>query len=199
MKRAWLLFALSLAGAGCHGFVRHRPTNAPGVIDVMAPPREPQRTGEHAVEAPGDPGEQMLVVSAGGLYGGGARFADDTSGHGWLTGEISVLRGVSDRSHYGDDFFIYPQRSWGLNLGFTFLEDDTLETGPMYVELQKSNALMSTFAGGLAFDLDDRVVGPQLSASFATLFVRGSYLWDRGVELQIGMVWKLPTMWLWSR
>jgi hypothetical protein len=194
---------LALIGllAGCHGAVRHLPKNAPGVIVVAEPPRPPEKPGDLRLDPPGDPGEEMLIVSAGPLYGGGMRIDGDgeVAGHGWLTGELSILHGWNSFSHNKDDFFIYPFEAWGLNFGFTFLEDDDAQPGNLYIEVQRTTKTVVTYAAGIAFDADDRAVGPQLSASFASLYLRGAYLYDRGVELQIGMVWKLPAMWVWSR
>lgn len=54
-------------------------------------------------------------------------------------------------------------------------------------------------AVGLAFDPDDRAVGPQVTAFFSTLYVRASYLIGDGARLQAGMIFKLPHTWVWSR
>jgi hypothetical protein len=195
--RAAACIALALLAAGCHPLVWHRPTNAPGHITVTEPPADPARRD---AEPPRDPGEHLLAFSAGVLGGGGARIVDgESSGHFFLSGEASVHLGTRPWSHWGDDFFIYPEKAWGVNLGFAFLEDDDASVGPLYLEVQRTHKVVIATAAGIALDPDDAVWGPQLTFSFGGLYLRTTYLVDRGVELHLGIVLKIPALITWSR
>ncbi len=197
MTRALALLLATAALAGCHALVVHRPRNAPGRIDLHTPPAEPAR---ERVERPRDPGERMLVLSTGGFGGGGYRGGGPLNGRGVYGAgvELSVLLGDSRHSHAGDDFFVYPMRSLGLNLGWTLAEREGGGVGPLYLELQASYALFG-LGLGYAVDADDNLHGFQGTLFAGPLYARVSSLSGRGTDIQFGAIFKLPVLFVWSR
>lgn len=195
MRRAVLLMLVVLSAAGCRH--THRPWNAPGLADVPLPPRDVAKEG---LEWPADPGERMVVASAGGFSAAGIEIPDGVNLLASFGIELSLYRGESDWSHNHDDFFVYPQHSEGLNLGgsLDLVSEDQLEAGALYLEYQRAG-IMRGWAAGLAFDPNDRAVGPQVTLFFATLYFRASYLVGDGARVQAGMIFKLPHTWVWSR
>lgn len=196
MTRALALLALSWL-TGCHALVVHRPRNAPGHADLQAPP---EALARETVERPRDPGERMLVLSAGGFGGGGYRGGGGLGGRGVYGAgvELSAFLGDSRRSHYGDDFFVYPMRAIGLNLGWTLAEREGTGVGPLYLELQASYAIFG-LGLGYAVDADDDRHGFQGTLFAGPLYARLSSLAGRGTEIQFGAIFKLPVVFVWSR
>ncbi|HJZ86209.1 MAG TPA: hypothetical protein VKN99_13610 [Polyangia bacterium] len=186
----------AMAGGCVHWHLEH---NAPGLIDVHKPP---EHIAEPQPEDPEDPGERMLVLSGGGLVGGGwgAGGAAGNRSVASAGGEISLLVGSTPFSHREDNFFVYPLTALGLNLGWTLYDSDGTGLGPLYAELQLQDLPHLTgLAAGWAVDPDDRVHGPQATGSFGPVYVRFNYLFDRGSALTVGLVIKAPLVWVWSR
>jgi hypothetical protein len=190
----WL--ALLLLGTAACGHT-HSARNAPGNIDVRRPPAE---ITKKTVEEPGDPGEQAVVVAAGALGGGGIAFGGDEDARGAYGAgpELSLGYGTSDRSHADDDFFMYPQRSLGTNLGWTPLTGEGSGVGPLYAELYYSEVIV-WLGGGWAWDPDDQRHGPQLTLTMMVLYVRATHLFDQGTQITGGISLKLPHAFVWSR
>src|SRR5690606_41771660 len=94
------------------------------------PPRDPPRRRTRAARPPpgapagaprgrpADPGERMLTVNPGVFWGAGPQTAEP-HGFGELGAEVTINLGENDRSHYEDDFFVYPQRGVGASLGWS--------------------------------------------------------------------------------
>lgn len=191
---------------GCH---HHRDTNAPGVVELERPPSPPNRT---TLQYPGDPGERMFSISAGGLGGGGVR---TSPGDGMfdLAAEVTLSWGESDRSHNdrASRLFIprgmlIPQRSESLTLGWSAAQiifgdsgqPTELELGPLYLEAQRARGWWGV-AAGWAFDPTNRDHGPQLNGFVGVNYLRLRYLIDGGFEFALGYQLKIPTTWVWSR
>jgi hypothetical protein len=186
---------LALAPACAH---QHLDRNAPGIVDVRAPPRDPKL---RAVEDPVDPGERMLVFGYGALAGGGAAFGgaeDETRGFAGGGAELSSYYGESPRSHYDDDFFIYPLERFGINLGFTALSTEGDPIGPAYAEAQYGLEAVN-LAAGWAWDPDDAAHGPQATLSFGFLYLRAQHLSELGTQVGAGIVLKGNYALVWSR
>jgi hypothetical protein len=188
--------ALALLATACHW---HRDTNAPGHIEVAAPPPP----GTYRVE-PRDPGEHMLALNPGLLFGGGAR-AKRPRSFGELGLEVSVNRGENERSHQEDGLFIYPQRGFGGSLGWSFLHlsDDLaggtrLDGGPLYAEAHVFR-LPFIAGGGYAVNPFTGDHGPQLFGALAMMYLRARYMFDAGAEITLGAQFKLPFVRVWSR
>jgi len=199
VTRLLLALALACAAAGCRHV--HRDTNAPGIIDVRTPPRDPAGTPR---VRPADPGERMLTVNPGVFWGAGPQTAEP-HGFGELGAEVTINLGENDRSHYEDDFFVYPQRGVGASLGWSAVHIDLAEDGsgearlgPIYAEAQIFR-LPWIVGGGLAVDPFDGDAGVQVFGAFTTLYARARYLVDGGAELAIGIQLKLPFVRVWSR
>ena len=174
----------------------HRDRNAPGITDVDTPP-EPRDTRR---VPPEDPGEEMLSVNPGVLFGGGWR---EVSPHGFgeLGFEVSLVRGSSPHSHSEDGFLVYPVQAWGVALGWSSLvfddDDDDLEVGPLYLEAYKHE--IGSAGGGYAWNPSTGDHGPQIFAGILSLYARARYMWDAGTEISLGFQGKLPVVWVWSR
>lgn len=200
-----IILAVALVATGCH---YHRDTNAPAVIDPLAPPKDV--TSEQP-EYPDDPGERMVVLTygvSGGAFGGSLApsvavdvaaevtlsFGEDTITHNDRASRLFIPRGV-----------VLPDRSYGVTLGWSALRvltsdsDDTVTTtGPIYLQAQRS-WLFGTVSGGVAVDPRTGGIGPQIDASYTFYYLRGRALAGDGWELGGGMFFKLPTTWVWSR
>ena len=186
--------ALLTLGSGC--LHSHSPRNAPGHVDVHERPKELAR---EAPETPRDPGERMVAVTAGGYLGGGLALASPDVG-AYATGvEASVHYGENDRSHANDDFWIYPKSSVGLNVGMTLLDQRATKPGVGYAELQWAEDGMVGFAGGVAVDTRSGRRGPQFTGFVGPLYLRSTTLLSDGTDLEIGIMVKLPAVWVWSR
>jgi hypothetical protein len=189
MRRA--LLAPLLLCCGC--FHVHLERNAPGEVDLSTPPEPGER--------PEDPGERMLVVSAGPFATGGATLGGPSSTRAVaaLGVEASVQLGENERSHADDSFFVWPMRSVGLNLGATFLGTErSRSAGTLYAELQASEEL-AALAWGWAVEPGGGTSGPQLSMSIGPLLLRGAYFGSAGGELGVGLVIKGAGVWVWSQ
>lgn len=193
----WGRYALIAALCSCACGHTHSARNAPGHIDVRKPPEAIERRG---VEEPADPGEQMVVVSAGALGGGGVAFGGDQDARAayGLGPEVSIGYGTRDRSHANDILFIYPERSAGVNLGWTPLSGEGEGLGPLYGELYY-HELITWLSGGWVWDPNDRAHGPQLTISTLALYVRATHLFDLGTQIQGGIALKLPYSFVSSR
>lgn len=194
-----LAVALAVLGVACAPLRYHRDRNAPGLVDVAEPPAnlEPGKT-----VLPGDPGERMVTFNPGVFGGGGYAFGRDAGERGIfpLGVELTLNRGEHARSHNRDDFFVYPFEGTGVSLGWEAIElgGDELETGPIYLEVQRFEAFFG-MAGGIAFDPGDVDVGVQGSAWYGPYFARARYLADGGFEIVSGLQIKVPLVWVWSR
>ena len=211
MHRYNLAAAILVWGlGGCLSLRHHRDTNAPGIADIEAAPEygrdQPSEQGAESErpepERPNDPGERIVTLNPGmfGSVGGrlgqppGQRFA------GSIGFELSLNRGTSPHSHYGDDFFVYPLRGYGASLGgsLMFTSDGTPGAGPVYLEVHKFR--LFTGAGlGYAVDVANGAHGPQVSAWFTTIYVRMRYLFSDGFGLFVGGQLKIPIVWISSQ
>ncbi len=212
--RTGIAFFLSLVLApvwgGCAPLRFHRDTNAPGHSDVENPPnyrraggQDRPRRGAHPVpSAPDDPGEEFLTFNPGIYGGGGGRFGEpkNSRGTGILGIEFSLNRGHNDRSHFRDDFWVYPREGKGVSLGWNILQfgPDDIDMGPIYAEVQR----FGIYGGGaLGYAVNPATLdhGFQASAWFTGYYVRARYLFDGGFELYGGFQIKIPMVWIWSR
>lgn len=201
--RAAAVLALLVALAGCPV---HMQRNAPGTIDVHAPPSEIAR---EQVEPPIDPGERVFMVSAGALAGVGVRVGGDGRLAAEGAAEISVSWGELDKSHEKAQpivpipIVVLPPKRTGINLGWVFAEpnpdnSDDGELGPIYLEYQVSR-LLSGWSAGYSWDPEDDSHGPHVGAFFTGYYVKAGYRIGRGAEAMIGVVLKLPQTFVWSR
>ena len=99
----------------------HLPRNAPGHVYLEVPPED---MANPEPELPEDPGERMLILSYGVFAGGGvlAEQDSDLAGDYGLGPEVSIELGERKRSHFEDDFFVLPDRSFGLRFGLNVLD-----------------------------------------------------------------------------
>jgi len=199
-----LLAALALAGC-----MVHLERNAPGHVDLAAPPTAPAEQ----VEEPGDPGENMITLSSGLGLGGGGDFGGAGSSRGAfkLTLETTLHFGDRAFSHDENPPFIplatnryYPDRSLGLSLGWHALDTSSgrVATGPLYLEAQ--GFMMEAYASGVgvgwAVDPRSGHHGPQVTLfGLAVFTARYLYLAGVGHEIAAGIQFKFPVTWVWSR
>ena len=189
------LVVVAFLATGC---VRtHLQHDAPGNIDVRARPEHPE---SRVAEIPRDPGERMVVTSLGpyagiGLAAGGDRDGQRSNSVGV---EGSILYGVADHSHNEDDFFIYPLTGVGLNLGANLLTRERTGPSTTYAELQYHDTFVGV-AGGWAWDPRLALSGPQATVFAGPLYLRSTTLLNAGTDVQIGLFFKLPAVWVWSR
>jgi hypothetical protein len=169
----------------------------PGHIDLGTPPPNP------TVEVPSwprDPGERYLVLSPGVFAGAGVAFenAQTTRVAGALGGEVSLHYGTADRSHAEDDFFIYPQKTYGLNVGYTALSQEGTQPGVGYVEAQYSEPPYGA-ALGWTWDTARAQTGPQATLFAGPLYARVTHLDGGRTEITGGLFIKVPYSWVWAR
>ena len=202
-----LLLALLLGGCLIHG-----QRNAPGVVDVKQPP-PPDKVHCNEPLVPLDPGERYFTVSTGLAFAGGPSFArsGDVNATYALAVETSLHIGSRDTSHRDDSSMIplanekhWPQRSLALNLGWHLLErkGGGPGLGAGYAELQAFSIKMlaSGIAAGWALDLADEVHGPQVTLfTLGFMYIRVRHLLDRGTDLLLGVQYKFPISYVWSR
>src|SRR5262245_16700821 len=131
---------------GCQHW--HYEHNAPGHIDVAAPPRD-LRSQEP--EEPTDPGENLLVVAPGAFVGGGPATGGLCGTRPRVTAGLvtSLEYGWSAWSHAENDLFgVLPPQSVGLVVGWNFFEDDRGQrSGPLFFDAQYRRGLTGVGAG----------------------------------------------------
>lgn len=206
LRRARLgpLASLLFICVGCPAcLIIHSTRNAPGLVELEQPPA---RIAEPTLAAPKDPGEHLLVLSTGGFAGGGGRLS---SKHGvaGLGLEASLFYGRDATSHDWDtpvELWIRPRTGFGLNLGWTAFEHEDeggQGTGPFYLEAQVhlTAAGFAGLAAGYAVHPVSRDHGLQATLFWNFVYARVTHLWDRGTELQFGVVLKWRAAWVWSR
>lgn len=187
--------ACASPAVGCISFQSTR--NAPGVADIKAPPRDPS---SHTVEVPRDPGEHVLLWNAGAMGGGGVSIANEASSKATasvsFSGETSVHFGWSDRTHEGIGPLLVPDPgiSVGANLGWTLAPSGRVSTNAGYAELQVSNSLLYSLAGGWAYDVDRKESGPQATLTVGPFYARSTTILSAGTAVEVGIVFKLPVV-----
>jgi hypothetical protein len=194
MKRPALCWLLAFA-PGC--VVTHWDLNAPGHIDVATPPRaiETRQT-----ETPEDPGERLLVVSAGPFAAGGISFGTDSGlqTSGTLGAELSVQMGTEQTSHR-DDFLLYPEKALGMNVGWV-APTGLRATSALYFEGQVWYRPVGLAGGWLiAPGGPSRDQGPQLTGFVGPFFLRGNVSLAGQVSIQLGVILKFAGVWVWSQ
>lgn len=193
MRAILVLFAV--CATGC---VRtHLQHDAPGNIDVRARPVSPE---SRIPETPRDPGERLLVTSVGPFAGIGLAAGGDRDGmrSNSVGVEGSVIYGTASHSHNEDDFFLYPETGVGLNLGANLVTREHTGPSTTYAELQYHD-LFTGIAAGWAWDPRLALSGPQVTAFAGPLYLRSTTLLGAGTDVQIGLFFKLPAVWVWSR
>jgi hypothetical protein len=187
-----LLFVL-LTAPGCA--VLHSAHNAPGNIDVATPPPE---ISVRQTERPADPGEWMLVGSAGPYASGGVTWGgpSGTVIAGTAGAELTLQVGDQEHSH-PDDAIVYPQRSLGVNAGWIETLGDR-NTASLYLEAQAMYHL-GGLAVGWQIGPDKSTRGPQLTAFLGPLYVRGDAGLDGTVTVELGVMLKLSAVLVWSK
>lgn len=173
----------------------HLERNAPGHVDVRAPP-EDLRSREP--EQPGDPGERLLTASVGAFAGlGWASPADGRFDYG-VGPELSVSLGERPSSHYEDDFFLLPARSFGLHLGLSAVDAEGSGLGPAFAELAFSETL-TRLSVGYAVDVGDERNGPQATLAMGPLYLRATHLFSYGTSVHLGLALFGSHSWVWSQ
>ena len=196
--RIAFLSALLTSLIGCSSLRIHRDRDAPGHVDLAAEPRFPE---QREVEDPRDPGERLLILNSGGYIAGWLSSNDDYKKDQSLpTGglEFSVLYAERELSHYADDFVLYPQEAWGGSIGWTFFQSGE-GLGPLYLEGEYLFYGIFTASGGYAWDPSTNAHGPQVSLSLGPFLFRTLYRAGDRFDFTLGAVFKLPTVWVWSR
>lgn len=207
----WLAIAMLCSStAGC--LVFHGRSNAPGVAEIDQPPKCVRC---RRVQEPKDPGERLVTLSTGLVFGGGPTAGRDDGVRGTyaLALESSLhftsrdrshncwpgLLPLADGRHWGDS-------SWALTLGVNVLEYGGargINLGPLYGELQIAsfeNGAPSAAAFGWAVDVGERIHGPQFTLYALGIFhFRVTHLIGRGTDILFGTQFKLPVTWVRSR
>jgi hypothetical protein len=199
MRGAVLL--LSVAAAGC---TIHLARNAPGGIDLGAPPRDPSK---RAVETPADPGENVLMLNAGAFAGAGGRSREDDLGRGeWIADvgfELGAHWAAEKESHQEPDMFTFiphpiPMQTHGVNVGGAWTGTDELRLTDLYAEYSRRERLWG-WGAGYSYDPDGEHHGPHAQLYLTSLYARASWHFDRGAQFTVGVYLKLPVILTWSR
>lgn len=188
--------ALALLLTGCGN--QHLRTNAPGRVDLSTPP-DATKTPRGATETPKDPGEHTLVLLPGPYVGAGSGKQDDGPTATVVTGfEMSLQYGSRDHSHAFDDFFTAPPKRVGVNVGGDLWARHRHKPDRAYGELQYSDD-GSFIAGGWAYSPALERSGPQVTLGWGFFYFRSSTMLGYGTDFTGGLVFKIPTVWTWSR
>jgi len=91
-----------------------------------------------------------------------------------------------------------PDRALGVNFGWVPLLEDGLKDR-LYLELQGRLRRAYGLSLGWGWEVGGNAQGPQTTASFGPLFLRGSYLSGRGTTLLIGFAVEPSFALVWSR
>jgi hypothetical protein len=188
-----VILALALL-AGCTHW--HYERNAPGHIDVLAPPERPLPCDQQ--EYPGDPGENMLLLFPTAYVGGGGVGRDKQTHGAFATGvEASLLYASNESSHAEDAlFFPIPQDGFGMNLGIHgFSRYDHLLA---YGELLLRRSFVNV-SPGWAWNLQAHQHGPQLTLSGMLLYVRATHFLGAHTDASVGIYLDVMLAWIWSR
>ncbi len=202
VARAVLVVALVVL-AGCPV---HMKRNAPGRIDVLAPPAHPE---QEVVEKPGDPGEHVVLLTYGGFVAVGGRIGGEHRFANEMGVEVGVQWGDNARSHSkGEPIvpmpeIVIPQRRRGFNIGWALgeadaLDSNRLERGPIYVEYAESRFVYG-WTAGYGIDPTDGSHGPHVAVNGFGYYAKAGYRTERGFEMMLGLALKLPQSWVWSR
>ena len=185
-----------LAAFGALGCTHHHGSlNAPGNVRVLEPPA---RLEVRDVEPPADPGEQMVVLSYGPFVGGGAVLGDGPARAAFVFGpELGVQYGILQQSHRDDQALIFPDRSLGVNVGWTLVAASGHERA-LYAELQLREGF-TFLAPGWAWDPEDTTHGPQATLGFGPFYARATHVLDGETQIHGGLLWKGWSSWIWSR
>lgn len=217
--RTWSLSLLAalVALPGC--LVFHLERNAPGDVDVHAPPRhiEVERT-----ETPEDPGEHVTRLSLGPYMQAGPAFLHDvreTTPRLEVGAELSLAWYDLEVSHTPNPNAFFGFKHNGLlfieqpvdqiNLAWSFVDVTTPEAriGPLYLEWQRTYLASRPLHGwgvlaGWSLNPYDLSHGPQLGllGFNGVLFSRLSYRFGEGLSAMFGFTYKLPAaFWVRSR
>ncbi len=174
----------------------HLERNAPGRIQVAAPP---QALDARALEAPEDPGERMVAFTAGGFAGlGGGK---DSAGFFTLRQlglEASLAYGDRETSHSQDDLFAFPRRSVGVNLGWVPESVPRAGEALIYAEAQVARDGYGV-ALGYVQELGRGRGGAQLTGFFGPFYARARYFPGGMGTAEGGLFFKIPSVVSWSR
>ena len=208
-----LVFMSILCLAGC---VHVSDRDAPGVVDLDAPPRDIE---DMRTEVPEDPGQHVTRLTFGYTMMLGALMAQpDRSAVDFVfqpTLEASLAFYDVERSYSGDGIrsLTFPEQEHPqINLGWAPVEiqsGDPNATGAAYLEWQH-NAYWSaedgrpsvSVAGGWAVNPFTLAHGPQvtLSAFYGIASLRAAYLFGGGLYAGVMFTAKYPMFaWAWSR
>jgi hypothetical protein len=200
VSRARFLPSLLLICSGCTTL--HGSRNAPGNIDVEAPPRNMRA---RRVERPRDPGEHVLHWNAGGLAGGGVATGAGSRSTASASAETSLHLGWSAHTHAYDEGLLPFQspdlgHALGVNLGWSIGNSNRPASSAGYAELQYSWQLLASLAAGWAWDPARKQGGPQVTGTLGPVYLRSTTMLDNATSLEIGLVLKIPVLsYTWSR
>lgn len=207
---------VALGATGC--LVFHPERDAPGHIDVHAPP---ERIEVERAEVPEDPGQRVtrlllgpyLLTGPATRQGQSATLALQAGGElslGFFELEQSHAPAVDPSLGMRDPGLYFPEGTIDqVNLGWSVVEllGSQQHLGPVYLEWQRTRARESParswgWMAGYSVSPHDGTHGPQLGALALSglVFARASYQFGRGASVLVGFTHKLPlAFWVRSR
>jgi hypothetical protein len=208
MKLLFVIVA-GICGTGCFaGLVSISKRNAPGDIDLLAPP--PEQTDLETPEQLRDPGTQIVQLAVRGVVSG-APYTDG-SGTRWKHAngaEVGVSYGVDVepsmlQAPSGDSALvlaapdrILARQSIGLNFGWLPVITD--QRSRLYAELEVDRRPFG-LAFGYVWEPTGVGRGVQVTGNLAFIFARATFFNDRATEILFGVdVAGATTGWMWSR
>jgi hypothetical protein len=192
VRRFWLGL-LALTAQAC--VVLHSAHNAPGHIEVAAPP---SHLDSRTTESPLDPGEWMGVAALGPYAGGGLTLGgpNGAAAAGAVGAELTLQLGDQELSH-PDDAIVFPRRSLGVSVGWAETLGDR-NVASLYLEAQAMYHLVG-LAAGWQIGPDKSTRGPQLTAFFGPLYLRGDVGLDGTTTVHLGVMLKFIGVLVWSK
>lgn len=210
-------FVAVIALAACGpGLKHHSSRNAPGIVDIDAPPAQ-ENADPAWYEVPRDPGEHAVGIAPGmGVQFGAGRISSDFTVE--MTAQLHVSYAPRESS-LGRGAVGYPWDSWGATLGwgiFQVTEDDDPNTfmddeyyfGPIFAEVTRQWLFFSASAGLVLYPTPGEVAsgraegvdaGGQISLMAMPFGVRARYVADTGFEIFAGYQFEIPYAVTWSR
>lgn len=201
MRITTAIATLALAAlTACSTYARVAHTNAPGVVDLAAPPAHENGTDDY-YEPPAyeQPGSQSYIGWITPSFGGG-----------WLRhgSGMAVSVAVSVEKDRGGSMDVpVAKNAWGGTVGMDLVQfrseqgQDAMVTntaGPFWLEAYRRKFIVTMGAGPVVYP-DSHDAGVQITVKVPLVSVRARWVQSSGFEAMFSYELPLPVVFGWSR